>query len=77
MQGVGFRNFVRREAVRLGVEGYAKNLGDGRVEVLAVGPGEAVEALLGWVRQGPRWGEVRGVEVQEGPMVNLGGFEIR
>ncbi len=77
VQGVGFRNFVQREARKLGVCGYAKNLGDGRVEVLAVGTEAAVEELSGLLAKGPRWAEVRHVEVQEGPMLNCEGFEIR
>ncbi len=77
VQGVGFRNFVQRAARKLAVRGYAKNLADGRVEVLAVGTEEAVEELMGVVAKGPRWAEVRSVEVQERPMVNCEGFEIR
>ena len=77
VQGVGFRNFVQREARKLGVKGYAKNLADGRVEVLAVGTDEAVGELMGVVAKGPRWAEVRNIEVRESPMVNCEGFEIR
>jgi acylphosphatase len=77
VQGVGFRNFVQREARKLGVSGYAKNLGDGRVEVLALGDGNAVIELLGLVAKGPRWADVRHCEVRETPMLNLEGFEIR
>ena len=77
VQGVGFRNFVQREARKLGVRGYAKNLGDGRVEVLAAGKAQAVEELMGLVARGPRWAEVRHVEVVESPMLNYEGFEIR
>ena len=76
VQGVGFRNFVQREARRLGVRGYAKNLGEGRVEVLAAGKAQAVEELMGLVARGPRWAEVRQVEVKEAPMVNCEGFQI-
>lgn len=76
VQGVGFRNFVQREARKLGVQGYAKNLGDGRVEVLAVGTVEGVEELMGVVARGPRWAEVRQVKVKEAPMVNYEGFQI-
>lgn len=74
---MGFRNFVQREARRLAVNGYARNLNDGRVEVLAVGAAAAVEDLVAWVSRGPRWAEVRHVEVEEAPMLNCEGFEIR
>ncbi len=77
VQGVGFRNFVYREARKLSVRGYAKNLDDGRVEVLAVGSEAEVQELMGLVARGPRWAEVRHCEVRESPMVNCEGFEIR
>lgn len=77
VQGVGFRNFVQREARKLGVTGYARNLADGQVEVLAVGTAEAVQELMGLVARGPRWAEVRHCEVREAPMLNCEGFEIR
>ncbi len=77
VQGVGFRNFVQRAARKLEVVGYAKNLGDGRVEVLAVGPVEAVGELMGLVARGPSWAEVRHVEVRETPVLPCEGFDIR
>ena len=78
VQGVGFRNFVQREARRLAVRGYAMNLDDGRVEVLAMSlDPEALEELMGLVARGPRWAEVRHVEVRDSPMLNCEGFEIR
>lgn len=77
VQGVGFRNFVQREARKLSVRGYAKNLDDGRVEVLAVGSEATVQELMRLVARGPRWAEVRHCEVRESPMVNCEGFEIR
>ena len=77
VQGVGFRNFVQREARKLAVGGYARNLDDGRVEVVAVGTVAAVNELMGVVAKGPRWAEVRHVEVRETSMLNCEGFEIR
>ena len=53
VQGVFFRASARAEAVRLGVEGSATNLDDGRVEVIAKGPDAALDALERWLRQGP------------------------
>lgn len=53
VQGVGFRAATRTEALRLGIHGHARNLRDGRVEVLAF----ADEAVLGrfesWLQRGP------------------------
>lgn len=53
VQGVSFRAATRDEALRLGLRGYARNLDDGRVEVVACGDAHAVETLAGWLREGP------------------------
>lgn len=53
VQGVWFRASTREVAVQLGLRGYARNLADRRVEVLAIGDDDAVEALATWLLQGP------------------------
>ena len=53
MQGVWFRAATREQAERLGLRGHAKNLADGRVEVLAVGDDAALAQLEQWLWQGP------------------------
>jgi acylphosphatase len=53
VQGVYFRHSTRGEAERLGIGGYARNLPDGSVEVLARGAVEAVDELLTWLHHGP------------------------
>jgi acylphosphatase len=66
VQGVGYRWFVRERAIAAGLEGSARNLPDGRVEVVLQGQAEAVEALVadldgpaapGTVRSVQRWTE--------------------
>ena len=52
VQGVGFRYTTQHEATRLGVTGYARNLDDGSVEVLACGEAEQVEKLIAWLKAG-------------------------
>jgi acylphosphatase len=54
VQGVFFRDSTRGEAERLGIRGYAQNLPDGSVEVLAHGAAPAIEELLSWLHRGPR-----------------------
>ncbi len=61
VQGVFFRASTRNEAQRLGLTGYARNLMDGRVEVVACGDKEAVETLREWLRRGPPDARVSGV----------------
>lgn len=53
VQGVSYRAATRAQAQRLGLRGHARNLADGRVEVLAVGAPQALEELARWLRQGP------------------------
>jgi acylphosphatase len=53
VQGVAFRAHTRAQALALGLRGHARNLADGRVEVLAVGDVDAIERLAEWLRHGP------------------------
>jgi acylphosphatase len=65
VQGVFYRASTRQRAQELGCRGYAHNLPDGRVEVLAVGEPAAVHALVEWLRQGPPAAHVTGVTCGE------------
>ena len=53
MQGVGFRDALRAEALRLGVRGWVRNRADGSVEALLQGEASALERLVQWARRGP------------------------
>jgi acylphosphatase len=53
VQGVGFRFFARRAALRLGLTGFTKNLDDGRVEVYAIGSVESLAAFHDELGRGP------------------------
>lgn len=53
VQGVWFRESMRREAERLGVTGWVRNAQDGSVEAVVQGADEAVDALIEWARTGP------------------------
>ena len=78
VQGVGFRYSTSIEADSLGLNGWVRNLPDGRVEVVAEGPEVAVERLVEWCRQGPRHAWVRDVDVVwELPQDETGGFGVR
>ncbi len=67
VQGVFFRVSMQEEATRLGVGGWVRNVPDGRVEFVAEGAPEAVDALVQWAHRGPPGARVTGVEVDEEP----------
>jgi acylphosphatase len=80
VQGVGFRWFVARHARGLGLSGYARNLEDGRVEVVATGDEAGLARLAELLRSGPANAHVTGVEsVDQGndPQVPTRSFDIR
>ena len=62
VQGVGFRWFVMREAARLDLAGYVRNLPDGTVEVVAQGAVAALVSLESALRHGPPAARVDGVD---------------
>lgn len=77
VQGVGYRMFAQRAARDLGIRGWARNLADGRVEVLAMGGGHQLEDFEGELRVGPPHADVRGVAVEEIAPLQVEGFHIR
>ena len=77
VQGVFFRETVRRAAERHGVAGTATNREDGSVEVVLEGDGEAVRAVEETARQGPRGARVDRVEAVDERPEGLSGFESR
>ncbi len=79
VQGVGFRWFVFRRANELGVVGWAKNLRDGRVEVLGIGAAEDLATFDSALRVGPKLASVVNVEKSNCPheVESLKSFDIR
>lgn len=65
VQGVGFRNFTQLNAKQLGVNGYAKNLPNGKVEIVAEGDKAQLDALVALVKKGPRYARVDSIEINE------------
>lgn len=64
VQGVAFRYYTQQQAQKLGVTGWAHNLTDGRVEVLAYGESDAVNKLCLWLHKGPSSAHVVEVKCQ-------------
>lgn len=74
VQGVGFRAFAQRLAHDLGLCGYAENLEDGRVEVVAEGERSELEHFLGQLQRGPAHASVESTDVAWGEASGLEGF---
>ena len=77
VQGVAFRAYTREEARRLGVNGWVKNLPDGRVQILAQGPRADLERLTTWCHQGSPFAAVKSVDVEWEPLgERCRGFDV-
>ncbi len=78
VQGVCFRAETVSAGRRLGLRGYARNLADGRVEVIAAGEERALDSLLRFLRHGPSLAQVEGVEIDWDDATDLEErFEVR
>jgi acylphosphatase len=62
VQGVGYRAWTEREALRRGLAGWVRNRRDGAVEAVFAGPAETVAAMLEACRQGPRGARVESID---------------
>jgi acylphosphatase len=77
VQGVGFRFFLRERAALEGLSGWARNAGDGSVEIAVEGDREAVERFERAVRHGPAGARVDSVDAVDATPEGRRGFEIR
>lgn len=77
VQGVWYRGSTQAEARRRKLTGWARNLPDGRVEVLLCGEESAVREVEAWLHEGPPAARVTGVEVEIVPWQDIEGFSTR
>ncbi len=78
VQNVGYRYWVRSIAVRMGLRGWVRNLQDGRVELLAIGPTPELDRLIDACRIGPSSAKVNEIDVSDIQAPNaIQGFEIQ
>ncbi|MBV9335950.1 MAG: acylphosphatase [Solirubrobacterales bacterium] len=77
VQGVFFRDSLRRRAQSHHVAGWARNRSDGAVEAVFEGQPEDVEQLVRFAQSGPRQAEVQSVDINDEAPEGLSGFEIR
>ncbi|HIK54752.1 MAG TPA: acylphosphatase [Synechococcales cyanobacterium M55_K2018_004] len=76
VQGVGYRAATWDTAILLKLNGWVRNLRDGRVEAVFEGTPEQIEEILRWCHQGPPAAVVRQVEVTYEPPEGLRGFDV-
>ena len=76
VQGVWFRDSTRREAERLGITGYAINLPNGTVEVLACGGSDALNELATWLLAGPPLASVTKVDARDSEATETEEFRV-
>lgn len=77
VQGVYYRASTRDRARELGVDGWVKNLADGRVEAVFEGNAEDIESMIEWCHTGSPSARVDDIEAEYGDPTALEGFEIR
>ena len=77
VQGVFYREGAKSEALRLGIRGWAENLPNGDVEVVAEGEANAVELLHRWLRNGPPRSVVTSVDATWETPEGVAGFSVR
>lgn len=77
VQGVYFRDTVRRQAVAAGVSGWVRNNRDGTVEAVFEGEPAAVERMIAFCHEGPRGAHVTRVDASDEDPEGLTGFSIR
>lgn len=77
VQGVFFRDSVRRRASSADVSGWVRNTGEGAVEGVFEGEQGAIEALVAFCREGPRGARVDRIEIFDEAAEGLSGFSIR
>jgi acylphosphatase len=76
VQGVYYRAATAERAERLGLAGFAKNLPDGRVEIVAAGPADALADLAQWLWRGPPTARVSSIQVEQWSGVVPEGFTV-
>lgn len=76
VQGVWYRASTKEQADRLGVNGWARNLKDGRVEVMAFGTREKLTQLHAWLQKGPPRAEVIDITYEEITWQEMKGFSV-
>ncbi|MBA2709719.1 MAG: acylphosphatase [Tatlockia sp.] len=76
VQGVWFRASAKKEADHLAITGWARNLPDGRVEILACGEEKHLNLFSSWLHQGPQFAEVSAYTREDLAWQEFEGFKV-
>ena len=77
VQGVGFRQFVKKSALKFKLKGYVHNLSDGRVEAVVAGPKEDIQTLIKLCEKGTFFSDVKSVQIEwEEKEKDFSSFEV-
>ena len=76
VQGIFFRLFVKQNAEKIGVNGFVRNLEDGRVEVFLEGDADKVNSMRDICKKGPRHSQIRNVEEKRESFQGLRNFKV-
>ena len=77
VQGVAFRYHTRENAQILGISGFVKNLPDSSVYIEAEGTEPNIQQFIDWCKHGPTWARVDKIQINEEPIQNFKGFDVR
>jgi acylphosphatase len=76
VQNIGFRQFIKSNAIKLNLKGWVRNLPDGRVEAMITGEHKNIKQMILLCRKGPFLAEIKNVEIEEVEDRNFDSFEI-
>ncbi len=76
VQGVFFREFVKQNAEKIGVNGFVRNLEDGRVEIFLEGDNEKVGQAVEICKKGPKHAQIRNVEIKDEKFQGFREFKV-
>ncbi len=76
VQGVFYRNFIKENAEKYGVNGFVRNLEDGRIEVFLEGDSETVNKMIEICQQGPKHSQVKKITMKTEPFQGLKNFKV-
>lgn len=76
VQGIFFRQFLKENAEKNDIRGFARNLEDGRVEIFAEGESDNVNKMVELCRKGPKYSKIQKVEIKEEKLQDFKEFKI-